>query len=80
MNSISVRSSANRTSFNITIGCREGWSKNRLWKYDEQAERTTCTKHYGNKMQTKFREEEKGEKKNIHIRQLVDRGFNKLRK
>lgn len=41
MNSIIVRSSANRTSFNITIGCLEGWSRKRLWKYDEQAERTT---------------------------------------
>lgn len=42
MNSINVRNSLNRTSLSITMGCLAGWSRKRLWKYDEQAERTTC--------------------------------------
>ena len=32
MNSTSVRSSAKRTSLRMTMGCRLGWSRNRVWK------------------------------------------------
>lgn len=41
MNSTRVFSSENLTSLSITMGCRLGWSTNRVWKYEEQADKTT---------------------------------------